>query len=96
MGDMTDNILGIKAITPALKEKYNVKTKSVGKATAVKLLEDVKQDKILMKERVVDVYKLSYGDAWKDKLDFTGKLVMITKSEGNIFDVGKFMKGVGV
>lgn len=96
MGDMTDNILGIKAITPALKEKYNVKTKSVGKATAMKLLEDVKQDKILMKERVVDVYKLSYGDAWKDKLDFTGKLVMITKSEGNIFDVGKFMKGVGV
>lgn len=96
MGDMTDNILGIKAITPALKEKYNVKTKSVGKATAMKLLEDVKQDKILMKERVVDVYKLSYGDAWKDNLDFTGKLVMITKSEGNMFDVGKFMKGVGV
>lgn len=94
MGDMTDNILGIKAITPALKTKYNVKTKSVGKATAMKLLDDVQDDKIAMKERVIDVYKLSYGEDWKEKLQFTGSLVFISKREGEYFCVDKFMKGV--
>ena len=71
-----------------------IKTKSIGKATAAKLLEDVQYDKVAMKERVIDVYKLSYGNEWKEKLDFIGKLVMISKSDYNYFDVDVFMKGV--
>ena len=47
-----------------------------------------------MKERLIDVYKLSYGDAWRDKLQFTGSLVFISKVRGEYFDIDKFTKGV--
>lgn len=90
----TDNIKGVDFVSKDLKDKYKVKTKSIGEGTAVKLLEDVKHDKIAMKERVIDVYKLSYGEDWKDKLQFTGSLVFISKREGEYFCVDKFMKGV--
>ena len=75
----TDNIRGIDFVSKELKENYKVSTKSIGEGTAIKLLEDVKHDKLLMKERVVDIYKLSYGDGWKEKLQFTGSLVFISK-----------------
>ena len=74
----TDNIRGIDFVSKDLKEKYKISTKSVGEGTAIKLLEDVKHNKLLMKERVVGIYKLSYGDQWKDYLQFTGSLVFTT------------------
>ena len=93
-GDSTDHIFGITRITEELKQKYGIKTKSIGAKTAEKLLEDVKHCKLLMKERMVDVYKLSYGDEWKDKLQFIGSLVFISKVHGEYFDINKFTKGV--
>lgn len=90
----TDNIRGIDFVSDAVKEKYKIKTKSIGEGTAEKLLEDVQHDKQLMKGRVVDVYKLSYGDQWKEKLQFTGSLVFISKRPREYFDVDKFTKGV--
>ena len=93
-GDSTDHIFGITHITEELKQKYGIKTKSIGAKTAEKLLEDVKHCKLLMKERLVDVYKLSHGDAWRDKLQFTGSLVFISKVRGEYFDIDKFTKGV--
>lgn len=90
----TDNIRGIDFVSKELKEKYKISTKSIGEGTAVKLLEDVKHDKILMKERIIDVYKLSYGCDWKDKLQFTGSLVFISKVKDEYFDTDKFVRGV--
>lgn len=93
-GDRTDHIFGITHITKELKQKYDIKTKSIGEKTAEKLLEDVKHCKLLMKERLIDVYKLSYGDEWRDKLQFIGSLVFISKVNGEYFDINKFTKGV--
>lgn len=93
-GDKTDNIFGITSLTKELKDKYQIKTQSIGAKTAEKLLEDVQHDKLLMKERVIDVYKLSFGDSWKDRLQFTGSLVFISKRPREYFDVDKFTKGV--
>ena len=90
----TDNIVGINFISKEIKEKYGVGGKSIGEATATKLLDDVKHCKLLMKERLIDVYKLSYGDLWKDHLQFTGSLVFISKIKGEYFVVDKFLKGV--
>ena len=90
----TDNIVGINYISKEIKEKYGVGGKSIGEATATKLLDDVKHDKLLMKERLIDVYKLSYGDLWKENLQFTGSLVFISKIKGEYFVVDKFLKGV--
>ena len=76
------------------KEKYGVGGKSIGEATAMKLLDDVKHDKLLMKERIIDIYKLSYGGSWKEDLQFTGSLVFISKIKDEYFSVDKFLKGV--
>ena len=93
-GDRTcDNVQGINFVSKELKEKYKISTKSIGEGTAIKLLDDVKHDKLLMKERLVDIYKLSYGDLWIDHLQFTGSLVFISKIKGEYFVVDKFLKG---
>ena len=90
----TDNIVGINFISKEIKEKYGVGGKSIGEATATKLLDDVKHDKLLMKERIVDIYRLSYGESWKEDLQFTGSLVFISKVKDEYFSVDKFMRGV--
>ena len=90
----TDNIRGIDFVSKDLKDKYKVSTKSIGEGTATKLLKDVNHCKLLMKERIVDVYKLSYGEQWKDKLQFTGSLVFISKIKDEYFDLNKFMRGI--
>lgn len=92
IGDRTtDNIRGVDFISNNLKEKYNIRVKSLGVGTAQKLLDDVKDDIQIMKERIVDIYKLSYGDNWKESLDFTGKLIFIMKERDVQFSVDKFI-----
>ena len=77
-----------------IAQVYGLQGYNIGKNTAEKLLEDVKHSKIEMKKRVIEVYKLTYGDTWKDALTLTGKLVYITKERGKVFDLDLFMKGV--
>lgn len=89
-----DNVQGITKVTHDLKQKYKLKTASIGEKTAERLLEDVKECKIKMKKRIVDIYQLTYGDDWRKELQFTGSLVFISKVKGEYFDIDKFMKGV--
>lgn len=96
IGDSTDAIRGIDFISPELKEKFNIKVKSIGKKTAEKLLEDVSHSKLELKKRIVEIYKINYGDSWRDALTLTGKLVFITKERGVVFDVDLFTKGIEV
>lgn len=93
-GDSTDHILGINFITDELRQAFKIKTKSIGTATAEKLLDDVQHDKQLMKARIAEVYKLSYGADWKDRLQFTGSLVFISKRPKEYFNVDTFLRGV--
>lgn len=90
----TDNIKGIDFVSASLKEKYKITTKSIGAGTAAKILADVEHDIQLMKERIVEVYKMSYLGEWKKFLDFTGKLIYITPKRWQIFEVDKFLDGV--
>ena len=93
-GDSTDNIFGIDFITDELRQAFKIKTKSIGAATAEKLLNDVQYDKRLMKARIAEIYKLSYGAEWKKRLQFTGSLVFISKRPKEYFSVDKFLRGV--
>ena len=90
----TDNIRGIDFVSPQLKEKFKVSTKSIGAGTAEKLLADVAHSIPEMKKRLAEVYKLSYHGEWKKFLDFTGKLIFITKRRYELFEVEKFLEGV--
>lgn len=94
-GDRTcDNIQGITKVTHELKKKYKLKTSSIGEKTAERLLDDVKNCKLEMKKRIVDIYQLTYGSRWREELQFTGSLVFISKVHGEYFDINKFTKGV--
>lgn len=90
----TDNIKGIDFVSPALKAKYKISTKSIGAGTAAKLLAGTEHCKKLMKARIAEIYMLSYGDDWKRYLDFTGKLVFITKVRNVFFNVDTFLEGI--
>ena len=89
----TDNILGINFVSEGVKEKYSIKTKSIGEGTAKKLLKDVDGDIKALRERVIDIYNLSYGEEWKEALQFTGSLVYISPSPSEYFDINKFITG---
>lgn len=91
----TDNIKGVDFTSPELKEKYKISTKSIGEGTATKLLKDAQGNINALRERVVDVYKLSYGDKWKEALQFTGSLVYISPLHDEFFNVNKFI-GVNI
>lgn len=90
----TDNIRGIDFVSKDLKDKFGIGSKSIGESTAEKLLDDVKHDVFLMKKRIIEIYQLSYGDSWKENLQFTGSLVFISKRQREYFDVEIFLKGV--
>ena len=89
-----DNVQGITKVTHELKKKYKLKTSSIGEKTAERLLDDVKNCKLEMKKRIVDIYQLTYGSRWREELQFTGSLVFISKVHGEYFDINKFTKGV--
>lgn len=89
----TDNIKGIDFVSKSLKEAYSIKTKSVGEGTARKLLEDCVGNINLLRERVIDIYKHSYEDNWKEALQFTGSLVYISPRHNEFFDVNRFIAG---
>jgi 5'-3' exonuclease len=82
----TDNIPGVDVVTPEMKEVFGIKTKSIGEATANKILEGLETEKDLFC-KIVEVYKMAYGDEWKQKADLTGKLVWIMREEREPFDL---------
>lgn len=87
----TDNVKGVDFVTPEMKKEFGIKTKSIGEASAAKILEGLNTEKALL-EKVVSVYKMAYGDCWKDMLDFTGKLVWITREHKQAFDADAELK----
>ena len=82
----TDNIRGVEVVTPEMKEVFGIKTKSIGEASAKKILEGLETEKDIL-ERLVQVYKMAYKDEWKQMMDFTGKLVWITRYYKQPFDI---------
>ena len=91
----TDNIRGVEVVTPEMKELFGFKTKSIGEASAKKILEGLETEKDIL-ERLVQVYKMAYGEDWKQMMDFTGKLVWITRHYKQPFDIDYELERVGV
>lgn len=76
IGDPTDNIEGLKGLTEVSKAKYKIKYNGIGKKTAESLMQSSEDKKALM-DIVVDLYKDTYGENWKMKLNLVGVLVKI-------------------
>lgn len=87
----TDNIPGVDKVTPEMKAEFGFKTKSIGDVTAWKILDGIESEKELFAQ-VLKVYKMAYGDLWKEQADLTGKLVWIMREERKPFDLTKELK----
>ena len=91
----TDNIRGVEVVTPEMKDVFGIKTKSIGEASAKKILDGLETEKDIL-ERLVQVYKMAYKEEWKQMMDFTGKLVWITRHYKQPFDINYELERVGV
>lgn len=91
----TDNIRGVETVTPEMKETFGIKTKSIGEASAKRILQGLESEKDIL-ERLVKVYQMAYEDDWKNQMDLTGKLVWITREKFKPFDLESELSRVGV
>lgn len=84
----TDNIPGLGKISKDLKEKYKLRTTSCGPATANAILKGCNDPKELF-ERVVEAYRESHGDVWKEYINEQFRLLWMLRTpniEVNIFN----------
>lgn len=105
----TDNILGLPNYTDEIRSKYGLrKGKGIGKATALKLIEDC--DTKEQFKRVAEAYKSYYGDedkfiswdgeeltySWLDHLQETAHLIWMLRGEDELIDMREFLGLMGV
>ena len=111
-GDMsTDSIQGLPNLDPEFAKLHGLpKPRGVGKATALKLLEDCKTPKE-MYQRVVDAYRTYYGDkefdfeshrgekskrTWVDMLKENALLLYMMREPNERYDITLTLKRLGV
>lgn len=111
LGDATDDIEGINTLPEEIYTKYSIrKVKTVGETTSVALLASCTTVKEMF-ERVVEVYKASYGEepiefvshrneklswTWLDFLKETAILVYLQRHEDERYDIEDTLKKLKV
>ncbi|MNC16175.1 hypothetical protein D3C81_1851760 [compost metagenome] len=88
-GDNADEIPGIEGLSAELKQKYNIRVNGVGPATAVKLLADCKTEQDLA-NRVVECYRGSHPEDWKQRLDDNAFYLYLMRSEDDKWDAARY------
>jgi hypothetical protein len=95
IGDTADNILGIEKLSDISKAKYGIKTNGVGPTTSNKILGECKTEKE-MAESVVECYKLSWPNDWKQRLADNCFFLYLQREAGEVFNLDKFFADCGV
>lgn len=88
-GDNADEIPGIEVLAAETKQKYGIKVKGVGPATAVKLLEDCKTEADLA-ARVVECYRAAHPDDWQQRLDDNAFYLYLLRSHDDKWDAARY------
>lgn len=83
-GDSADNINGIGHLSAETKKKYGIKTAGCGKIAAAKILADVESEQECAC-RVMEAYKLSWPDTWKQTIDEMCFFLWLRRCEGDMF-----------
>lgn len=90
-GDSADNIPGIERLSDITKERFNVRVRGVGKATAEKVLADCKTEKELA-IRVYECYSAAWEEDWYDRMNEIGFFLYLLRSDEDKWDVEKYLK----
>ena len=88
-GDNADEIPGIEVLHPDIKKKFGIVVKGVGPATAIKLLADCKTEQDLA-NRVVECYRASHPEDWKERLDDNAFYLYLLRSEDDKWDAARY------
>lgn len=90
-GDSADNIYGIEKLSDITRERFNIRVKGVGKATANKILADCKTEKELAM-RVYECYTSSWEDSWYERMNEMGFFLYLLRSESDKWSLDNYLK----
>lgn len=90
-GDNADAIPGIEKVGDITKERFGIKVKGVGPATAVKILADCKSENDLA-QRVYECYSAAWEDDWQERLNENGFFLYLLRSESDKWDMGRYLE----
>lgn len=93
-GDGADNIPGIEKLSEITRERFAIKTKGVGPATAVKLLADCKTQ-VEIAQRVFECYSAAWED-WDERLSENGFFLYLLRDTDDKWSMDKYLEGVKV
>jgi len=90
-GDAADNIYGIEKLSEITRERFKIKVKGVGKATANKILADCKTEKELAM-RIYECYTSSWEDSWYERMNEMGFFLYLLRSENDKWNLDNYLK----
>lgn len=93
IGDNADAVPGIEQLSPITKERFKIKTKGAGAATAQKILADCKTEADLA-QRVFECYSSAWEEDWEDRLVENGFFLYLLRNHGDKWDSEEYLKGV--
>lgn len=89
MGDGADEIPGIEMLSSELKKKFGITRNGVGPVAAQKVLADCKTEADLA-ARVVECYKGTHPDDWRERLDDNAFYLYLLRSEDDKWDAARY------
>lgn len=90
-GDSADAIPGIEKLSDITRERFGIKVKGVGPATAVKVLSDCKTEKDIA-QRVYECYSAAWEEDWQDRLNENGFFLYLLRSDTDKWDMGRYLE----
>jgi 5'-3' exonuclease len=91
VGDNADNIPGLEVLSSITKERFKVKTTSVGPVAAQKILDGLKTEK-QMAERVAECYSASHEEDWEQRLQDNCFFLYLRRKPDEMFNVWEYME----
>lgn len=93
VGDQADNIPGLEKVSAITKERFNIRTNTVGPVAASKLLEGLKTEKE-MSERVIECYSASWEEDWEQRLQDNAFFLYLRRKPNEMFNVWDYVRSL--
>ena len=90
-GDGADAIPGIEKLSDGTREKYKIKTKGVGPATAEKLLADCKTEQEIT-QRVKECYESAWKEDWGKRMNENGFFLYLLRSDQDSWNMERYLQ----
>jgi len=90
-GDNADAIPGIEKLSAITRERYGIKTKGVGPATAQKILADCLLEEELA-QRVKECYSEAWEEEWDERLNENGFFLYLLRHQTDKWSLSEYLK----